>query len=157
MFRLIFGQETNFTMHYYYRAKLQHYAAFILFTGFSTIGFGQSQTNTDSLLQVRSQLISNQESTSGIDLLLHQSGNNPTCVIQQLDAYTFSFTPYQPLGSQQREERVNLRLKAHYTYLNVIDFSDDLTSVRINCNEQLTPAMINELVIHFGYNGYEVH
>jgi hypothetical protein len=90
-------------------------------------------------------------------MLLHQSGNNPSCIVHQLDNFTFTFVSYRPLGDSQREEKVNLRLKSHYPYVNVIDFSDDFTSVRINCNEQLTPVIINELVSHFGYNGYEIH
>jgi hypothetical protein len=141
----------------YYKTKLIRYVITGLLIVFSTIGYGQTQNSVDSLNTLRSQLISNNQSTSEVDLLLHQSGNNPTCVIRQLDNYTFSFPSYRPLGDAQREEKVNLRLKANYVYLNTIDFSDDFTSVRINCNQQLTPAIINELVSHFGYNGYEVH
>lgn len=144
-------------MYYYYKAKLLRYVLSVSLMVFSTITFGQTQSNVDSLNSVRSQLISNGQSTSEVDTLLHQSGNNPSCIIQQLDNFTFSFVSYRPLGDAQREEKVNLRLKSHYTYLNAIDFSDDFTSVRINCNEQLTPAIINELVSHFGYNGYEKH
>lgn len=142
---------------YYCKTKLIRYVITCLLIVFSTIGYGQTQNSVDSLNTLRSQLISSNQSTTEVDLLLHQSGNNPTCIIQQLDNYTFSFTSYRPLGDSQREEKVNLRLKAHYAYLNIIDFSDDFTSVRINCNQQLTPAIINELVSHFGYNGYEVH
>lgn len=144
-------------MYYYYKTKLIRYVLIVSPIFFSTIGFGQTSHSVDSLNSVRSQLISNNQSTSEVDLLLHQSGNNPVCIIQQLDNYTFSFTSYRPLGDAQREEKVNLRLKAHYAYLNLVDFSDDFTSIRINCNQQLTPAIINELVTHFGYNGYEVH
>jgi hypothetical protein len=144
-------------MYYYYKTKLIRYVTTASLVIISTISFGQTQNSVDSLNTLRSQLISDNQSTSEVDLLLHQSGNNPTCIIQQLDNYTFSFTSYRPLGDAQREEKVNLRLKAHYTYLNIIDFSDDFTSVRINCNQQLSPAIINELVSHFGYNGYEVH
>lgn len=144
-------------MYYYYKTKLIRYVTTVSLIIISTISFGQTQNSVDSLNSLRSQLISSNQSTSEVDLLLHQSGNNPTCIIQQLDNYTFSFTPYRPLGDAQREEKVNLRLKAHYAYLNIIDFSDDFTSVRINCNQQLSPAIINELVSHFGYNGYEVH
>ncbi|WP_341906458.1 hypothetical protein [Fluviicola taffensis] len=144
-------------MYYYYRAKLMHCLITASLALFSTTSFGQTQATVDSLRSVRSQLISSNQSTTDVDLLLHQSGNNPTCIIHQSDDYTFTFVPYQPLGNEQREQKMNLRLKAHYTYLNVIDFSDDFTSVRITCNEQLTPAIINELIIHFGYNGYETH
>lgn len=142
---------------YYYKTKLIRYVITVSIIVFSTISFGQTQNSVDSLNSLRSQLISSNQSTAEVDLLLHQSGNNPTCIIQQLDNYTFTFTPYRPLGDAQREEKVNLRLKANYAYLNIVDFSDDFTSVRINCNQQLTPAIINELVTHFGYNGYEVH
>ena len=142
---------------YYYKTKPSCYVLTTALLFFTTIAFGQTQSGVDSLNAVRSQLISNNQSTSEVDMLLHQSGNNPACLIQQLDDFTFTFVPYRPLGDAQREEKVNLRLKAHYTYLNVIDFSDDFTSVRINCNQQLTSAMINELVSHFGYNGYEIH
>ncbi len=144
-------------MYYYCKTSLIRYVITASLIVFSTITFGQTQSGVDSLNLVRSQLISNNQSTSEVDLLLHQSGNNPACIVQQLDNYTFTFTSYRPLGDAQREEKVNLRLKAHYAYLNVIDFSDDFTSVRINCNEQLTPTIINELVSHFGYNGYEIH
>jgi len=144
-------------MYYYYKAKLIRYVTTVSLIAFSTISFGQTQTGVDSLKSVRSQLISSNQSTTEVDLLLHQSGNNPTCIIHQSDDYTFTFVPYQPLGNEQREQKMNLRLKAHYSFLNVIDFSDDLTSVRITCNEQLTPSIINELISHFGYNGYEVH
>lgn len=144
-------------MYYYCKTKLIRYVVTVSAVVFSTIAFGQTSSNVDSLRAVRSQLISNNQSTSEVDMLLHQSGNNPTCIIQQLDNNTFTFVSYRPLGDTQREEKVNLRLKAHYAYLNVIDFSDDFTSVRINCNVQLTPAIINELVSHFGYNGYEIH
>ncbi|WP_430403516.1 hypothetical protein [Fluviicola sp.] len=144
-------------MYYYYRAKLMHCLITASLALFSTTSFGQTQATVDSLRSVRSQLISSNQSTTDVDLLLHQSGNNPTCIIHQSDDYTFTFVPYQPLGNEQREQKMNLRLKAHYTYLNVIDFSDDFTSVRITCNEQLTPAIINELIIHFGYNGYETN
>lgn len=142
-------------MYYYSKAKLLRYVLSVSLMVLSTITFGQTQFNVDSLNSVRSQLISAGQSTSEVDMLLHQSGNNPSCVIQQLDNFTFTFVSYRPLGDSQREEKVNLRLKAHYPFLNAVDFSDDFTSVRINCNEQLTPAMINELVSHFGYNGYE--
>lgn len=120
---------------------------------FSTTSFGQT-SGIDSLNAVRSQLIQTGQSTTEVDLLLHQSGHNPTCRIHQTDENTFTFVPYQP-GNEQREQKLNLRLKAHYTYLNGIDFSDDFTSVRITCNESLTPLMITELVSHFGYDGYE--
>lgn len=142
-------------MYYYSKAKLLRYVLSVSLMVLSTITFGQTQFNVDSLNSVRSQLISAGQSTSEVDMLLHQSGNNPSCVIQQLDNFTFTFVSYRTLGDSQREEKVNLRLKAHYPFLNAVDFSDDFTSVRINCNEQLTPAMINELVSHFGYNGYE--
>lgn len=144
-------------MYYYYRARLIRCAITASLALFSTTGFGQTQATVDSLKSVRSQLISGNQSTTDVDLLLHQSGNNPTCIIHQSDDYTFTFVPYQPLGNEQREQKVNLRLKAHYTFLNLIDFSDDFTSVRITCNEQLTPTIINELISHFGYNGYEIH
>lgn len=144
-------------MYYYYRAKLIRCVITASLMLFSTTGFGQTQTTVDSLKSVRSQLISSNQSTSDVDLLLYQSGNNPTCIIHQSDDYTFTFVPYQPLGNEQREQKMNLRLKAHYAFLNVIDFSDDFTSVRITCNEQLTPTIINELISHFGYNGYEIH
>lgn len=144
-------------MYYYYKAKLIRSVCSVSLIVLSTMAFGQTSSSVDSLNSVRSQLISNSQSTSEVDMLLYQSGNNPSCIIQQLDNFTFTFVSYRPLGDAQREEKVNLRLKSHYSYLNVIDFSDDFTSVRINCNQQLTPAMINELVIHFGYNGYEIH
>lgn len=144
-------------MYYYYKTKLIRCVTIASLIVISTISFGQTQSSVDSLNTLRSQLIASNQSTSEVDMLLHQSGNNPTCIIQQLDNYTFSFTSYRPLGDAQREEKVNLRLKTHYTYLNIIDFSDDFTSVRINCNQQLSPVIINELVSHFGYNGYEVH
>lgn len=144
-------------MYYYYKAKLIRYVITVSLITFSTISFGQTQTSVDSLKSLRSQLISSHQSTTEVDLLLHQSGNNPTCIIHQSDDYTFTFIPYQPLGNEQREQKINLRLKAHYPFLNVIDFSDDFTSVRITCNEQLTPTIINELISHFGYNGYEIH
>lgn len=144
-------------MYYYYKTKLIRCVTTASLIVVSTTSFGQTQNSVDSLNTLRSQLIASNQSTTEVDLQLHQSGNNPTCIIQQLDNYTFSFTSYRPLGDAQREEKVNLRLKAHYTYLNIIDFSDDFTSVRINCNQQLSPAIINELVSHFGYNGYEVH
>lgn len=144
-------------MYYYYKTKLIRCVTTASLIVVSTMSFGQTQSSVDSLNTLRSQLIASNQSTSEVDMLLHQSGNNPTCIIQQLDNYTFSFTSYRPLGDAQREEKVNLRLKTHYTYLNIIDFSDDFTSVRINCNQQLSPAIINELVSHFGYNGYEVH
>nr|WP_294861522.1 hypothetical protein [uncultured Fluviicola sp.] len=144
-------------MYYYYKARLIRYAIMASVILLSTTSFGQTQSTVDSLRSVRSQLISGNQSTTDVDLLLHQSGNNPTCVIHQSDDYTFTFVPYQPLGNEQREQKMNLRLKAHYTFLNVIDFSDDFTSVRITCNEQLTPTIINELISHFGYNGYEIH
>lgn len=143
-------------MYYYYKAKLICYVSTVSLIVLSTISFGQT-SGTDSLLQLRSQLISSNQSTTEVDLLLHQSGTNPTCVIHQSDEYTFSFTAYQPLGNEQREQKVNLRLKAQYSFLNLIDFSSDFTSVQINCNEPLTPTMINELVTHFGYSGYETH
>jgi hypothetical protein len=144
-------------MYFYYKTKLIRYVATASFVVFSTTSFGQTQNSVDSLNTVRSQLLANNQSTTEVDLLLYQSGNNPKCIIHQLDDYTFTFVPYQPLGSEQREQRMNLRLKAHYPYVNIIDFSDDLTSVRITCNELLTPLIINELVSHFGYNGYEKH
>lgn len=144
-------------MYYYSKAKLIRYVITVSLISISTISFGQTQTSVDSLKSVRSQLISSNQSTTEVDLLLHQSGNNPTCIIHQSDDYTFTFVPYQALGNEQREQKMNLRLKAHYPFLNVIDFSDDFTSVRITCNEQLTPTIINELISHFGYNGYEVH
>lgn len=144
-------------MYYYSKAKLIRYVITVSLIAISTISFGQTQTSVDSLKSVRSQLISSNQSTTEVDLLLHQSGNNPTCIIHQSDDYTFTFVPYQALGNEQREQKMNLRLKAHYPFLNVIDFSDDFTSVRITCNEQLTPTIINELISHFGYNGYEVH
>ena len=144
-------------MYYYYKTRPLGYVFTVSLMFFTTIAFGQNTSDVDSLNSVRSQLIANNQSTSEVDMLLHQSGNNPACIIQQLDNYTFEFTAYRPLGDAQREEKVNLRLKAHYAFLNSIDFSDDFTSVRINCNEQLTPAIINELVSHFGYNGYEIH
>lgn len=144
-------------MYYYCKTRLLRYVLSVSLMVFSTITFGQTQSNIDSLNSVRSLLITNGQSTSEVDMLLHQSGNNPSCIIRQLDDFTFSFVSYRPLGDAQREEKVNLRLKSHYTYLNLIDFSDDFTSVRINCNQQLTPAIINELVSHFGYNGYEKH
>lgn len=144
-------------MYYYCKTRLLRYVLSVSLMVFSTITFGQTQSNVDSLNSVRSQLITNGQSTSEVDMLLHQSGNNPSCIIRQLDDFTFSFVSYRPLGDAQREEKVNLRLKSYYTYLNLIDFSDDFTSVRINCNQQLTPAIINELVSHFGYNGYEKH
>ncbi|WP_343636565.1 hypothetical protein [Fluviicola sp.] len=144
-------------MYYCYKTRLLRYVLSVSTMVFSTISFGQTSAHVDSLNSVRSQLISNGQSTSEVDMLLHQAGSNSKCIIQQLDDFTFTFVSYRPLGDAQREERVNLRLKSHYPYLNVIDFSDDFTSVRINCNVQLTPAMINELVLHFGYNGYEIH
>ncbi|MGV3609931.1 MAG: hypothetical protein ACO1N0_03210 [Fluviicola sp.] len=144
-------------MYYYCKTKLSGYVLTVSLLILSTIAFGQTQSDVDSLNSVRSQLIANNQSTTEVDLLLYQSGNNPTCIIRQLDNYTFTFTPYHSLGDAQREERVNLRLKAHYAFLNVIDFENNFTSVRINCNEQLTPTIINELVSHFGYNGYEIH
>jgi hypothetical protein len=144
-------------MYYYYKAKLIRYVTTVSLIAFSTISFGQTQTSVDSLKSIRSQLISSHQSTTDVDLLLHQSGNNPTCIIHQSDDYTFTFVPYQTLGNEQREQKMNLRLKAHYPFLSVIDFSDDFTSVRITCNEQLTPTIINELISHFGYNGYEIH
>ena len=144
-------------MYYYSKAKLLRYVLSVSLIVFSTITFGQTQSVVDSLNSVRSQLISNGQPTSEVDMLLHQSGNNPSCIVHQLDNFTFTFVSYRPLGDSQREEKVNLRLKSHYPYVNVIDFSDDFTSVRINCNEQLTPVIINELVSHFGYNGYEIH
>jgi hypothetical protein len=55
------------------------------------------------------------------------------------------------------EQRMNLRLKSYFSYLNTIDFSDNFTSVTINCTENLTPQIINELISHFGYYGYEIH
>lgn len=143
-------------MYYYYKAKLICCVSTVSLIVLSTISFGQT-SDTDSLLQLRSQLISSNQSTTEVDLLLHQSGTNPTCVIHQSDEYTFSFTAYQPLGNEQREQKVNLRLKAQYSFLNLIDFSSDFTSVQINCNEPLTPTIINELVTHFGYSGYETH
>lgn len=143
-------------MYYYYKTKLICCFSTVSLIVLSTISFGQT-SGTDSLLQLRSQLISSNQSTTEVDLLLHQSGTNPTCIIHQSDDYTFSFTAYQPLGNEQREQKMNLRLKAHYSFLNLIDFSSDFTSVQINCNEPLTPAMINELVTHFGYSGYETH
>lgn len=144
-------------MYYCCKTKLLRYVLSVSITFFSTISFGQTSSTVDSLNSVRAQLITNGQSTSEVDMLLHQAGSNPTCIIRQLDNFTFTFVSYRPLGDAQREERVNLRLKSHYPYLNVIDFSDDFTSVRINCNVQLTPAIINELVLHFGYNGYEIH
>ena len=144
-------------MYYYCKTKPLGYVLTVSLLILSTITFGQTQSDVDSLNSVRSQLIANNQSTSQVDILLHQSGNNPACIIQQLDNYTFTFTTYNSLGDAQREEKVNLRLKAHYAFLNAIDFSDDFTSVRINCNQQLTPTIINELVSHFGYNGYEIH
>ncbi|MNE18911.1 hypothetical protein D3C87_30850 [compost metagenome] len=143
-------------MYYYYKAKLICCVSIVSIIVLSTISFGQT-SGTDSLLQLRSQLISSNQSTTEVDLLLHQSGNNPTCIIHQSDDYTFSFVSYQPLGNEQREQKVNLRLKAHYSFLNLIDFSSDFTTVQINCNEPLTPFIINELVTHFGYSGYETH
>lgn len=144
-------------MYYYCKTKLPGYVLTASLLILSTIAFGQTQSDVDSLNSVRSQLIANNQSTNEVDLLLHQSGNNPSCIIQQLDNYTFTFAAYYSLGDAQREERVNLRLKTHYAFLNTIDFEDNFTSVRINCNEQLTPTIINELVSHFGYNGYEIH
>lgn len=144
-------------MYYYCKTKLIRCVVTSSLIVISTTSFGQTQPEVDSLNQVRSQLISTNQSTKEVDLLLHQSGHNPTCIIQQLDNFTFTFIPYQPLGDEQREQRVNTRLKSHYAYLDVIDFSDDFTSVRIHCNQALTPAIINELISHFGYNGYEAH
>lgn len=144
-------------MYYYSKAKLLRYVLSVSLIFLSTTTFGQTQSVVDSLNSVRSQLISNGQPTSDVDMLLHQSGNNPSCIIQQQDNFTFTFVSYRPLGDAQREEKVNLRLKSHYSYVNVIDFNDDFTSVRINCNEELTPLIINELVSHFGYNGYEIH
>ena len=144
-------------MYYYFKTKHLRCVLTVSVLILSTIAFGQTQSDVDSLNLVRSQLIANNQSTSQVDLLLHQSGNNPACIIRQLDNQTFTFTAYRSLGDAQREERVNIRLKAHYAFLNSIDFSDDFTSVRIHCNEQLTPTIINELVSHFGYNGYEIH
>jgi hypothetical protein len=133
----------------------------ISFLGLSTITFGQNANSgyTDSLLQQRAYLISANESTTSVDLLLHEAGNNPTCVIHQTDDYNFWFTPYQSLGdgSNQREQKMNLRLKAVYPFLNSIKFSSDFTTVQINCTEKLTTAIINDLVVHFGYNSYEKH
>lgn len=143
-------------MYYYYKTKLICCVSTVSIIVLSTISFGQT-SGTDSLLQLRSQLISSNQSTTEVDLLLHQSGTNPTCVIHQSDQYTFSFTAYQPLGNEQREQKVNLRLKAQYSFLNLIDFSSDFTTVQISCNEPLTPTIINELVTHFGYSGYETH
>lgn len=143
-------------MYYYYKTKLICCVSTVSIIVLSTISFGQT-SGTDSLLQLRSQLISSNQSTTEVDLLLHQSGTNPTCVIHQSDQYTFSFTVYQPLGNEQREQKVNLRLKAQYSFLNLIDFSSDFTTVQISCNEPLTPTIINELVTHFGYSGYETH
>ncbi|WP_300663244.1 hypothetical protein [Fluviicola sp.] len=143
-------------MYYYYKTKLICCVSIVSIIVLSTISFGQTP-GTDSLLQLRSQLISSNQSTTEVDLLLHQSGTNPTCIIQQSDDYTFSFTAYQPLGNEQREQKVNLRLKAHYPFLTLIDFSSDFTTVQIKCNEPLSPTIINELVTHFGYSGYETH
>lgn len=143
-------------MYYYYKAKLICCVSTVSIIVLSTISIGQT-SGADSLLQLRSQLISSNQSTTEVDLLLHQSGINPTCVIHQSDQYTFSFTAYQPLGNEQREQKVNLRLKAQYSFLNLIDFSSDFTTVQISCNEPLTPTIINELVTHFGYSGYETH
>lgn len=144
-------------MYYYYKTKLIGCVSTATLLVLSTISFGQSPGEVDSLKQLRSQLIASSQPTAEVDLLLHQSGNNPTCVIHQADDYNFSFTPYQPLGNEQREQKVNLRLKAYYSFLNYIDFSSDFTTVHINCNEKLNPSIINELVSHFGYNGYEIH
>jgi hypothetical protein len=144
-------------MFYYKKAKLIRYVLICSIFFFSTIGFGQSTINTDSLKTIRTQLIAANQSTTEIDLLLHQAGSNPTCIIQQLNDRTFKFIPYQGTLDEQREQRMNLRLKSYFSYLNTIDFSDNFTSVTINCTENLTPQIINELISHFGYYGYEIH
>lgn len=144
-------------MYYYCKTKLIGCVSTATLIVLSTISFGQNSTGADSLKQLRSQLIASNQPTTEVDLLLHQSGNNPSCIIHQADDYTFSFTPYQPLGNEQREQKVNLRLKAYYPFLNYIDFSSDFMTVQINCNEKLTPTIISELVTHFGYSGYEIH
>lgn len=143
--------------YYYFKTKLISFVTIASLTCFSTTGLGQTQTSVDSLYTVRTQLILDHQSTIEIDLQLHQLGNNPTCVIQKLDEYSFKFIPYQGNLTEQREQKMNLRLKPHYSYLSTINFGDNFTSVIITCTEVITPSIINELVSHFGYNGYEIH
>lgn len=137
---------------YYCMAKLKRITIMLVGICTGSVSFGQS---TDSLQTIRHQQIAAHESTREIDLLLYQAGQNPTCVIEQTSDFSFAFELYQGKGSEQREQKMNLRLKANYSFLELIDFSDDYLSVQITCKEKLTPEMINELVSHFGYIGYE--
>lgn len=137
---------------YYCTTRLRHIVLLLVILFSGSASFGQS---VDSLQTIRSQKIAANEPTREVDWLLYQAGKNPTCVIQQTSDFSFTFDLYQGNGSAQREQKMNLRLKAAYPFLELIDFSDDYLAVRITCKEKLTPEMINELVSHFGYIGYE--
>lgn len=112
--------------------------------------------NIDSLQQVRTIQLAANESTRDTDKLLHAAGKAPEAIIDQVNPQTISFPTYLGNDNAQREQKLNLRLKAHYPYITSILFNSDYSVVTIQGNVIFTASMINELVAHFGYIGYAV-
>lgn len=115
-----------------------------------------AQQNIGDLLTQRQTIISNGGSTISIDQQLYQLGHVPTAIVKQENPLLINFE-YFHLISPGNAQQLQQRFLASYSFINNIEILTTVNRVRVNFNQSPTEEMINRIVSHFSFNGYEIH
>ncbi len=115
-----------------------------------------AQQNVEDLLNQRQGLIATGASTTSIDQQLYQLGHIPKAVVSLVTPNQIEFPFYHPI-SQEKVVRIQQRLIATYSFVSNIEVLQNISKIRITYTQAPDATMINELVTHFSYAGYEIH
>ena len=115
-----------------------------------------AQSPIDDLNAQRSILIQNGESTENVDMQLYHLGYLPKAIVHQNSSVQIEFPFYHPI-STDKATRVQQRLTAYYPFLTEIEVLVPEKKIRASFTQVPTAEMINEIVSHFSYSGYEIH
>jgi hypothetical protein len=119
-----------------------------------------SSANLANLLEQRSALIEQAQSTRELDLQLFNAGYRPKAVIatevQENGFKRISFPTYLVIP-EDRKQRVIDRLALHYTYLSSMEIDTQLHQVTFLVPAATSQEELTAIFDHFGYLGYEEH
>lgn len=116
----------------------------------------QAQSNQEQITQLLTQreaLLSESSSTLELDKQLFNLGYRPKAHVTVIgNGFTFSlFLPVSPTKQAAMESRI----KSVCPFLLTLQLNEQDQSMIAQLSEAPTPAMIRDIIIHFGFEEYE--
>lgn len=146
------------TMYYCFfilKKNLKLVSCFLAFSFFSAISC-HAQSDPDQITQLlteRDNLLSQSQSTLEIDKQLFNLGYRPKAQVTIIgNGFTFPlFLPVSPTKQAVMESRI----KSVCPFLLTLQLNEQDQSIIAQLSETPTPAMILDIIIHFGFEAYE--